>query len=241
MPWLIWQVWRFVASGLYPKEQRFARRLVFPSTVLFVLGVLFLYFVVLPIVLQFFITFNRAFGTPDLTPSVFQKLLLRGDRDVPQTEQPSERLKLGILQDNPTDPAEGEIWVNSTTHRLMLQTPDGIWSAALEPGETAPMMHSQFAIDFYISFVLTLALAFGIAFETPIVVFFLAWTGIAPTAAMKRGRRYVLLGTVALAAILTPPDVISQLLLAGPMYVLFEIGLIVARTADRKRTENAAA
>ena len=95
-------------------------------------------------------------------------------------------------------------------------------------------LHSQFALDFYISFVLMLALAFGIAFETPVVVFFLAWTGIVTTAAMGRARRYVLFATVILAAMLTPPDVISQLLLAGPMYLLFELGIFVARITERK-------
>jgi sec-independent protein translocase protein TatC len=100
-------------------------------------------------------------------------------------------------------------------------------------------MHSQFALDFYISFVLTLALAFGIAFETPIVVFFLSWTKLVPTAKMAAGRRYVLLAVVVTAAILTPPDVISQLLLAGPMYLLFELGLVIARIIERRPSPQA--
>jgi sec-independent protein translocase protein TatC len=240
MPWLIYQIWRFVASGLYPRERRFGKWLIGPSTALFVLGVLFLYYIVLPIVLQFFISFNRNFGTPDLTPTMFQRLLLRDREEVPETEELTERVKLSILQNDPENPAEGETWVNSTTNRLMLKTPSGILSAPLEVGPFSPVMHSQFAIDFYVSFVLTLALAFGIAFETPIVVFFLAWTGIVSTAAMKRARRYVLFVIVVLAAVLTPPDVISQLLLAGPMYLLFEIGLLVARAVERKVSPEAA-
>ena len=235
MPWLILQIWRFVASGLYSRERGFAKRLILPSTLLFALGVLFLYFIVLPIILQFFITFNQNFGTPDLTPSLFQQLLLREREDVPEIKEPTERAKVPIMRDDLEDPAEGEVWINLTRRRLMLKTPEGVWSTALEPGEASPVMHSQFAIDFYVSFVLTLALAFGIAFETPIVVFFLAWTGIAPTSAMKRGRRYVLLAMVVMAAVLTPPDVISQLLLAGPMYLLFEIGLLVARLTEREK------
>ena len=102
------------------------------------------------------------------------------------------------------------------------------------PGTTSDPMQSQFAVDFYISFVLMLALAFGIAFETPVVVFFLAWSGIVPTATMVRSRRYILLGTVIASALLTPPDIISQMLLAGPMYLLFELGVLVARFAERK-------
>ena len=80
-----------------------------------------------------------------------------------------------------------------------------------------------------------LALAFGIAFETPIIVYFLAMSGIVNTAEMGKARRYVLFGMVVAAAIMTPPDVISQLLLAGPMYLLFEIGLILARLREKKR------
>jgi sec-independent protein translocase protein TatC len=240
-PWLIHQVWRFVSTGLYARERRFAKWLLAPSAGLFVLGVLFLYFVVLPIVLQFFISFNKRFGTPDLTPSIFQRLLLSEQDAVPETQQLSEHFGIPILQTNPDNAAEGDIWVNSTTHRLMFKTADGILSTALDRGEAASIMNSQFAIDFYVTFVLTLALAFGIAFETPIVVFFLAWTGIAPVATMKRGRRYVLFVTVVMAAMLTPPDVISQLLLAGPMYLLFEIGLLVARLVDRKPAQQASA
>ena len=100
-------------------------------------------------------------------------------------------------------------------------------------------MQSQFAIDYYVSFVLVLALAFGIAFETPIVVLFLAWSRLVSTRTMARGRRYVLLGTVVVAAVLTPPDIISQLLLALPIYLLFELGLLVARTTERKKPAEA--
>ena len=132
------------------------------------------------------------------------------------------------------DPETGDMWINSTTRRLIVQTKTGPLSTPMESGASSTTMASQFALDFYVSFVLMLALAFGIAFETPIVVYFLVRSGIVPRATMARSRRYVLLGTVIAAAMLTPPDVISQLLLAGPMYLLFELGLFVARVAERK-------
>ena len=143
-------------------------------------------------------------------------------------------VQVPLLSEDPAALSPGDVWVNTTTRRLMVNTSTGIMSIALEPGKMSPAMHSQFALDFYISFVLMLALAFGIAFETPVVVFFLAWTGIVTTAAMGRARRYVLFGTVIAAAMLTPPDVISQILLAGPMYLLFELGILVARIIERK-------
>lgn len=233
MPWVLYQVWRFVTPGLYRQERRFVRLLIPTSLGLFVLGVLFLYAIVLPIVLQFFISFNNAFGTPDLTPTAFQKLLLPSPQPQSPATNVSEPMQLPILQEDPPDPKSGDVWVNKLRRRLVVKTDSGVLSIPLEPGAVSTPMQSQFAIDFYVSFVLMLALAFGIAFETPIVVFFLAWSGIVTRAAMVRSRRYVLLGVVMAAAILTPPDPLSQMLLAVPMYVLFELGLLAARLAKR--------
>jgi len=230
MPWVLYQIWRFVESGLYRHERRFVVALAPASVALFVLGVLFLYFLVLPTVLHFFVNFNKSFGPPDLAPTLFQRLIVPAEIESPPPPAPFDTLKLSLLQEDPESPADGDAWVNTTTRRLIIKTATGIWSAALEPGGASPTMQSQFALDFYVSFVLILALAFGIAFETPVVVFFLAWSGIVSVANMAQGRRYVLLGSVVLAAVLTPPDVISQVLLAGPMYLLFELGLWVART-----------
>ncbi|MGB2985179.1 MAG: twin-arginine translocase subunit TatC [Phycisphaerae bacterium] len=237
MPWVLYQVWFFVTTGLYPHERRWVRALVPASLGLFAIGVLFLYFIVLPIVLHFFIRFNKAFGTPDLTPTAFQSLLLGEEEAVPTAPESAADLQVPVRSRDPENPKDGELWWNETTRRLTLKTVSEVWSISLEPGATHNAMKSEFAIDFYVSFVLVLALAFGIAFETPIVVFFLAWSGIVTRAAMKRGRRYVLLATVIAAAALTPPDVISQLLLAGPMYLLFELGLLVARMVEGKRPE----
>ncbi|MCH7703336.1 MAG: twin-arginine translocase subunit TatC, partial [Planctomycetes bacterium] len=91
------------------------------------------------------------------------------------------------------------------------------------------------AIKDYMSFVLSLMLAFGIAFEVPIVVVFLAITGMVPAETMAGARRYVIFAIVIAAMFLTPPDVISQILLAVPMMALFEGGLMMARFIERKR------
>ena len=240
MPWLLFQIWQFVASGLYPKERRFVRRLVPLSIVLFATGVVFLYFVVLPVVLHFLIRFNKGYDAVDLTPTVIERVLLgQGDDGAEEASdgntsssdgaQSSSVLNIPTRRSDPKDPATGDLWFNLSTGRLMLQTEDGVMSKLLDRGAVGATMQSQFAIDFYVSFVLMLALAFGLAFETPIVVCFLGRTGIVPIPVMAQGRRYVLLGIVVLAAMLTPPDVISQLLLAGPMYLLFEGGLLIAR------------
>jgi len=235
MPWVLYQAWSFVAAGLYSFERRFAKQLTFASTGLFVAGVFFLYFIVLPIVLQFFVTFNRAFEAGAIAPAGLERLLL-GTPDEPVASAEVEAFaQIPVFSGDPKEAKPGDAWIDSTTSRLVIKRKKGHWSVPLEPGVVAPAVDSQFAVPAYISFVLMLALAFGIAFETPIVVCFLAWSGIVTTAAMARGRRHVILAMVVLAAILTPPDVISQLLLALPMYCLFEGGLRIARVIERRK------
>jgi len=235
MPWVLYQIWRFVASGLYPHERRFARTLAPASIGLFVVGVLFLYYIVLPIVLNFLINFNRGFDIPSLTPSMLQNVLLHGTVPEPAVVNTAEPgLTVPVVNADPKNPPPGSIWFNTASRRLVVQGQSSIWSTRMERGGAGAVMESQFAIDFYISFVLMLALAFGIAFETPIVVFFLAWSGLVSTATMTGARRYVFLGTFILGAVLTPPDVLSQVMLAVPMYLLFELGILAARMVERK-------
>ncbi len=237
-PWVIFQAWTFVATGLYSHERRFVRLLVPASVGLFVLGVVFLYFVVLPIVLHFFIRFNESFGVPAFKPAAVVAAEDPRAGDAPPGA-PAVFPSFPVLAEDPMDAPPGDVWVNETTRRLMVQTTAGVLSIPLEKGALSPAMHSQFAIDYYVSFVLVLALAFGIAFETPIVVFFLAWTGIVPVDTMRGARRYVLLAVVIIGAMLTPPDLISQLLLAVPMYLLFEVGIVAARLVRRKTASSA--
>lgn len=240
MPWILYQVWSFVAAGLYSHERRFLKSLVPGSLFLFVLGVAFLYYVALPMVLQFFISFNKAFDVPELAPSGFQSILLPNAPIEPQVDA-APPLNVPLLSADPPHPRNGDVWVNAHSRRLLLKTPTETWSMPFDPTPTATTMHSEFALDYYVSFVLMLALAFGIAFETPIVVFFLAWTGLVSVSTMTQGRRYVILGVVVVAAVLTPPDVVSQMLLAIPMYLLFELGLLAARLAARRRQRTEAA
>lgn len=245
MPWLLYQGWSFVASGLYLHERKFVKRLTFGSTGLFAVGVLFLYFLVLPVVLQFFISFNRAFHFTG-TGTTFATLLSPGQhrsdiqdnvggalsRDIAPEAQP---LRLPLRVSDPPEPNEGDAWINTSTRRLVARWDDQLWSTALQPGARAPAVESEFAVPAYISFVLMLALAFGIAFETPIVVVFLAWSDLVTAETMAKSRRYVIMGIVVVAAVITPPDVISQSLLALPMYGLFELGLMLARKVEKHR------
>ena len=95
---------------------------------------------------------------------------------------------------------------------------------------------SNFTFQNYISFITVLMLIFGIAFQTPIAIFFLNRTGLVSLQALRRSRKFVLLSVFIVAAIATPPDVISQITLAIPLYLLFELGILLIYFVERKNT-----
>ena len=151
MPVVIYQVWAFVAPGLYKKEKRFAVPLVISSIILFYCGVAFAYSVVFPLMFAFF--------------------------------------------------------------------------NAVAPEGVAVMTD----INNYLDFVLVLFFAFGLAFEVPIATVMLVWSGLTTPDKLAKSRPYVFLGAFVAGMLLTPPDVISQTLLAVPVYLLYEVGIIMAR------------
>jgi len=163
MPVVIYQIWSFVAPGLYRREKRFAVPLLVSSVLLFYVGVVFAYIVVFPLMFSYLV------GT----------------------------------------------------------APEGV--------KYIPDMTS------YLDFVLTMFFAFGIAFEVPIAVVLLVLTGIVKVEKMSEHRGYVIIGIFVVAAILTPPDAISQCIMAIPMYLLYEGGLVMARVMQKMRREAAEA
>jgi len=158
MPFVLHQVWAFVAPGLYRHEKRFALPLLVSSIILFYAGIAFAYFIVFPVMFQF----------------------------------------------------------------LANTTPAGV-----------TMMTD---IANYMDFVLTMFLCFGLAFEIPVVVVLLVLTGLVKVDKLAEIRGYVLIGIFVVAALLTPPDAISQTIMAVPMYLLYEGGLAIARLMNRMRT-----
>lgn len=99
-------------------------------------------------------------------------------------------------------------------------------------------VRSQFTFQHYISFVSHLMLVFGIAFQTPTAIFFLNRTGLVSVQALNKSRKFVLLAIVIIAAMATPPDVISQITLAVPLYLLFELGIFLSWFASRKKASD---
>ncbi len=94
---------------------------------------------------------------------------------------------------------------------------------------------SNITFKSYVSFVTTLMLVFGVAFQTPTAIFFLNRTGLVSLQALRKSRKFVLLAIVVVAAMATPPDVVSQVTLAVPLYLLFELGIILSYLAGRKK------
>ncbi|WP_438864448.1 twin-arginine translocase subunit TatC [Neptunicella sp.] len=159
IPFVLYQIWGFIAPGLYRNEKRLIVPLLLSSTILFYLGIAFAYFVVFPIAFAFF---------------------------------------TGMA-------------------------PQGVTVAT--------------DITSYLDLVLKLFFAFGVSFEIPIAIILMCWTGITTPAALREKRPYVIVGVFIIGMLLTPPDVISQTLLAIPMWILFEIGVLVGAVYQRSELE----
>ncbi|MDO8860959.1 twin-arginine translocase subunit TatC [Haliea sp. E1-2-M8] len=156
IPYVLYQIWSFIAPGMYRHEKRLAIPLLASSVLLFYAGAAFAYYVVFPLIFGFF----TSVGPEDIA----------------------------IMTD----------------------------------------------INSYLNFVLKLFFAFGIAFEIPIAAVILIWAGITTPEALVQKRPYIIVGCFVFGMLLTPPDVISQALLAVPMWILFEIGVFFGRFIQRR-------
>ena len=164
LPVVMYQLWAFIAPGLYLHERKLILPLVVSSYTLFIIGMAFAYFLVFPTVFKFMASYNAPLGAEMSTD-----------------------------------------------------------------------------IDNYLSFAMTTFLAFGITFEVPVVVVVLVRMGMVPLAKLKEIRPYVIVGAFVISAVVTPPDVLSQLLLAVPMTLLYELGLLIARFYVPKPIEDESA
>lgn len=160
MPFILYQIWGFIAPALYDNEKKLAYPLFFSSIVLFYLGMAFAYFVVFPLVFGFF-------------------------------------------------------------------------TSAAPEGVTVMTDISR-----YLDFILKLFFSFGLAFEIPIATIILVAGGVTSAASLREKRPYIIVGCFVIGMLLTPPDVISQLLLAVPMWALFEVGVLFSLLVEKDRRKN---
>ncbi|MEQ8768927.1 MAG: twin-arginine translocase subunit TatC [Phycisphaerales bacterium] len=223
-PWLLYQLWLFVAPGLYSHERRFVRILVPMSAVLAVVGVLFLYFVILPVVLSFFIAFSNQVGGVK----------------IPTAEPPPDTIfaQAPVLQADPINPSLGDVWINAKIHQLRMciaiaedGTPKVLGTELVEQAG----IEQQYRISEYIKTFLNMALGFGIGFQMPVVVLLLGWLGIVQPKDFAKFRKHICGACFVASAILTPADPLSMLLLAVPLYALFEFGVLMLRILPAER------
>lgn len=225
-PWLLYQLWLFVAPGLYKHERRFVHILLPFSGLLVVTSMAFMYVVVLPVILAFFV----GFGSQITSPAVEVAPLPEG---IVLPEFP-------ILSADPEVIVPGNAWVNAEIMQLRIALPDDSDSEGVPKIRAAELIDvtgitQQYRIREYLKSVLNLALAFGVAFQTPVVVVLLGWVGLIDPKIMGKYRRYAIAVCAVLGAMLTPADPVSMLLLAGPLYLLYELGLLILRLVPVSR------
>ncbi len=227
-PWLLFQLWKFVSPGLYSAERRFVYLLIPMSSILSALGVLFLYFVILPVVLAFFINFGSSIG----------------ERTTPTVEVGPEIVfpTVPSFAGDPANPMGGQMWINTDLMqiRVAILSSDGeltIRGTALTKGFG---ISQQYRVSEYVKLILNLAVAFVIGFQTPIVVLLLGWAGLVDRAILKKYRKHAVFIAAVVSALLTPADPLSMLLLAGPLFILYELGgiLLVLLPASRVAGES---
>lgn len=241
-PFVLYQLWAFVAAGLLPGERRWVTRLAPWSAGLFVTGVAFMYTFVLLISLNFLVGFSDWVPLPSTGPNALERALLGAPAIVPPTSQPdlSSMPPVPIVTADPADAPAGRIWFNVTDGKFKLRAGDAVYALQALRDDHRPIATTHFKVGDYLSFVLVMTIAFGLAFQVPLVVLFLARSGIVPIDTFVRYRKVVILMIVIIAGILAPPDLMSHLLLSGPMWLLFELGLLLARRSATMRAAAAA-
>lgn len=242
-PWVLYQLWCFVAAGLYAAERRVVRLFAPTSIALFVTGATFMVTVVLSGLMTFLIGVSTWFPLPKEDSWLYQWLSDAVPAVAVVTTRPTDLpARVPVVTEDPESPAAGQIWFNAHTRRLVIQgAGETRFTAPFQKASRQQFVQPFFSVSEYLGFVVNLALAFGLGFQIPIVVVFLAVLRIVEVATLARARKYVILGVCILAAILTPtPDVATMMMLAVPMVLLFEIGLLIAGIIERRRAEEPA-
>jgi Sec-independent protein secretion pathway component TatC len=224
-PWLLYQLWCFISPGLYKHERKIVHLLLPFSGLLTVCSVLFLYYVILPVILAFFIGFGAKVSSETFVPTA----------PVPEG---IVFPMIPVLAADPPDPTPGMVWINEALlqQRVCIGiAEDGNPIIRVLTLTSNIGIAQQYRISEYIKTILNMGLAFGIAFQTPVVVVMLGWVGIINPNLMRRFRKHAIAVSAVLGAVLTPADPLSMLLLAGPLYLLYELGLLILHVLPIER------
>ena len=217
-PWILYQIWLFISPGLYAHERKIVHLLIPFSGLLTILSVLFLYYAILPVILAFFISFGAN---------------ISGEVSVPTAPLPDGIVlpSIPILQADPPNPQPGMMWINESLNqqRICVKVENEHPVISVLNLTTNIGIAQQYRISEYIKAVLHMGLAFGVAFQTPVVVVMLGWVGLLSPKTMTKYRKHAIAASAILGAFLTPADPVSMMLLAVPLYLLYELGLFILK------------
>jgi sec-independent protein translocase protein TatC len=254
-PWIIYQLWQFVAAGLFERERRIVYRYTVPSALLFLAGVAFFYFIVLPMTLNFFFGFAANTAGPPPKPNVIERMLGFGEpATMPattgaatstapgvSTAPANTPLAIPVLMDDPPAPPAGQTFIYNDGRDGSIKARTGDEIVVLMVAPQNSMFTTSWRFDDYLSFVTFTALLFGIAFELPMVILILAQTRIVETQTFRSIRKYAYFIIVVVAAIAAPSgDPATLFLLAVPLIGLYEFGIVAAAVAVRRQDRRAA-
>ncbi|MEM1107483.1 MAG: twin-arginine translocase subunit TatC [Planctomycetota bacterium] len=241
-PWVIYQGWKFVSVGLYAHEKKAVYILTPFSTLMTALAVSFTYYILLPVCLLFFMQFATYYPKIEIgKPNPVWALLLEAygsaDSSASATETvltPDTDLSFPIfpvLDEDPTDAPEGSVWINQTEGKIKTVVGGSLRIVGLQSDR---LINPLPQLGEYVKFAAFLMFGVTLAFQLPVVMLVLGWTRLFDPRAIASLRRYAVFIAFAAGAILTPTDLLSMFVLAVPLYLLFEVGLIMMKLAVRK-------
>lgn len=238
-PWIIYQLWQFIAAGLYPRERRIVYRYIAPSSLLFLTGVAFFYFIVLPMTLSFFLGFTLNTAGPAPTPTWLERHLL-GVREPmgPSTgnaaTQPAPTTMPVLTADPPPAP-EGVafLYFHQPEARVKVKVGNNIYTMMVS--QEGSLFTNMWRANDYLDFVSFSALVFGAAFEMPMVILILAQTGIVRVKTFRDVRKYAYFGILIVAVAAAPSgDLLTLMFLFLPLIALYELGIVISALVVRR-------
>jgi Sec-independent protein secretion pathway component TatC len=204
---------------LYPNERKTVTKYIPLSIVLMLAGVLFVYFLVLPLTVDFFLTFTSGIPLPGGSANVIVESKLTP--------------AFPLLDGDPANPPDGAMWYNKIQQRLKIRL---LGETRLITFGPENLLNPQITLDDYIGFVLTFMLVFAVSFQLPLVLLALVRIGIVDIEFLKKQRKIVYFVMAIVAAVIAPGDVVTSMLaLLIPMLFLYEFGIWLAQWGEKQR------
>ena len=224
MPWVMYQCWLFLSLGLHEHERRVVRVIAPLSAGLTGCAVLFVYYVMLPVCLWFLISFSASY------PSV----MLDGDgNNGVGSVIWNAQIRVPVVQVDPVMPGEGQVWFREDQGRLKLFDGEQLHVVGFGRGG---MVEPMLEIGRYLHFATVLGVGVVMGFQLPVVMLALGWVGVLRSGKLSRYRKHCVLACFVVGALLTPADVLSMFMLSLPLWLLFELGILMVVIVERQKS-----